>query len=142
MRNFLILVFVFAFATSYAKENQSTIDGNLDDVEVLGSRFDNIQLLKSNNSTFITSQEIADSGVNSVPEILSQKTSVRALTYSGNPNDANLSMRGFSENCQLRVAIIVDGVRYNRVDMANIPWLTIPMGNIENIELLRGAICA
>ena len=142
MRNFLILVFVFAFATSYAKENQSTIDGNLDDVEVLGSRFDNIQLLKSNNSTFITSQDIADSGVNSVPEILSQKTSVRALTYSGNPNDANLSMRGFSENCQLRVAIIVDGVRYNRVDMANIPWLTIPMGNIENIELLRGANCA
>ncbi len=139
MKIFLTFVFVIAFACSYANENNSAVEGILDDVEVVESRFDEMQLALPNNATFITSQEISENGINSVPEILSQKTTIRALTYSGNPNDANLSMRGFGENCQLRVAIVVDGVRYNRADMANIPWLTIPVGNIENIELLRGA---
>ena len=138
MKKFLTLILSFAFIVSVAKENTS-VDGVLDDVEVVGSRFDETQLSEAVNSTFITSQQISESGTNSVPEILSQVTTVRALTYSGNPNDANLAMRGFSENSQLRVAIVVDGVRYNRADMANIPWLTIPVGNIENIELLRGA---
>ena len=48
-------------------------------------------------------------------------------------------MRGFGENSQLRVAVIVDGVRYNRIDMDSIPWLQIPMDNIASVEVMRGA---
>ncbi len=144
MKRFLHLAVAIAtsalcYSQEQSENSETQNDGILDAVEVVGTRFSQEALSSPINSTFITSQEIADSGINSVPELLSQKTTVRALTYSGNPNDSNLAMRGFSENCQLRVAVIVDGVRYNRADMANIPWLSIPVGNIDNIELLRGA---
>lgn len=143
MKKLLLISFLSLFSyLCFSEESSNTseeAEATLDPVESLGTSIPQNDLSTPINSTLITAQEISESGVNGVPELLSQKTTVRALTYSANPNDANLAMRGFSENSQLRVAVIVDGVRYNRADMANIPWLNIPVGNIESVELLRGA---
>lgn len=113
-------------------------EGTLDEIEVLGSRIGKSDLSLPANSSFIGSREISESGANSVPELLTQKTSVRLVGYTGNPSDGNLAMRGFGDNSQLRVAVLVDGIRYNRADMNSIPWLQLPVANLESVELIRG----
>ena len=139
MKKIFFILGLFYVVTALAQDNQTseTPTTELDAVDVVG--FAQNDLSVPINTTFISAQEIEKSGTNSVPELLAQKTTVRALTFSSNPSDANLAMRGFSENSQLRIAVIVDGIRYNRADMANIPWQNIPMGNIKSVELLRGA---
>ncbi len=139
MKKILFIFQSFLTGILFAQDQQinQAPETELDKVEAVGIAQNDLST--PINTTFISAQEISESGSNSVPELLAQKTTVRALTFSGNPNDANLAMRGFSENSQLRVAVIIDGIRYNRSDMANIPWQNIPMGNIKNVELLRGA---
>lgn len=119
-------------------DGSEEVSGILDEIEVLGSRIGRGDLSLPVNSSLIGRVEISESGANSVPELLTQKTSVRLAGYTGNPSDGNLAMRGFGDNSQLRVAVFVDGVRYNRADMNSIPWLQLPVANLESVELVRG----
>lgn len=114
-------------------------DGVLAPVEAVGSRFDEAELSRPQNATFLTAEDISDVGAASIPELLLKTTTIRLVNYTGNPDDGQLAMRGFGENSQLRIAVVVDGVRYNRIDMDSIPWLQIPMDNIASVEVMRGA---
>jgi len=135
---------VLAANAAFAQEETAPAEtagaeGVLESVESRGLDVSAAALASPENSTLITSDEISQTLANSVPEILTQLTTVRLVGYTGNPNDGQLAMRGFGENSQLRISVIVDGVRYNREDMNAVPWLQIPTANIESIEVLRGA---
>lgn len=134
-----LIVPLFSAGQESREEAGQEAEATLEEVQSVGDRFTQQDLNRPVNSTFLTSDDIADTGSNSIPELLLKTTTVRLINYTGNPDDGQLAMRGFGDNSQLRVAVIVDGVRYNRVDMNTIPWLQIPTDNIESVEVLRGA---
>ena len=129
---------LFAAAVFAQQDGGEPVDGTLDSVDVVGARYSEEALDTAANTTLFTSGEISSSGAQSVSEFLAKNSTVRLVGFTGNPNDGGLAMRGFGENSHLRVSVIIDGVRYNRADMGTMPWLQIPMNNIESIELIRG----
>ena len=108
-----------------------SVDGVLDSVEVTAYRFGDDTLSVPVNAEVFDRAEIAESASTTVPEFLSKKANVRFMSYSGGYSDGNLSMRGFGEQSQTRVLVLVDGVRYNPADMSAINWSSIPLGAVE-----------
>ncbi len=110
----------------------------LEPVEVTAFRFAGDALNTPVNSTLITEEQIRGSGAITIPEILQKEGNVRFLN-TGSAIDGSLSMRGFGDNSQQRILVLVDGQRFNRVDMSNPIWASIPLDSVESIEVLRGA---
>lgn len=75
-------------------------------------------------------------------DILEKEANVRFRSVVGSNASGDLSMRGFGENSQTRVLIMVDGQKFNRPDMGAINWLQIPLSDIESVEVLRGPMSA
>jgi len=91
------------------------------------------------NPTIITSSELEQGGFTSVPDALRKRAGLHIRNFANNPNQASVDIRGFGENSHGRVLILVNGRRINRPDLAPVNWSQIPVGNIDRIEVLRGA---
>jgi iron complex outermembrane receptor protein len=91
------------------------------------------------NITVIKSEDIEKSGATSLVDILEKLAGIHFTTFSGNPSQAEIDMRGFGQNSHGRVLTLLDGRRLNRPDMASINWLQIPINNVEKIEVVSGA---
>ena len=91
------------------------------------------------NITVIKSEDIEKSGATSLVDVLEKVGGIHFTTFSGNPSQAEIDMRGFGQNGHGRVLILLDGRRLNRPDMASINWLQIPINIVEKIEVVSGA---
>jgi iron complex outermembrane receptor protein len=91
------------------------------------------------NITVIKSEDIEKSGATSLVDVLEKLAGIHFTTFSGNPSQAEIDMRGFGQNSHGRVLTLLDGRRLNRPDMASINWLQIPINNVEKIEVVSGA---
>ncbi|MBM4271155.1 MAG: TonB-dependent receptor [Deltaproteobacteria bacterium] len=90
--------------------------------------------------SIIAEEEIKKSGATNVVELLDKLEGIQIRSYSGNPAESIIDMRGFGgENPFGKTLILLDGRRMNRPDMRNINWLQISLNNIERIEVVRGA---
>lgn len=91
------------------------------------------------NATVITGDDISQAAYTSLPEALEKRAGLHFRSYSDNPSQAEVDMRGFGENSHGRVLVMVNGRKLNRPDMATINWLQIPLRNVEKVEVIRGA---
>jgi iron complex outermembrane receptor protein len=91
------------------------------------------------NVTIITADEIRDSGASSIVEVLQNQANIHIRTFSGNPAQAQIDLRGFGENGFGRTLVLLDGRRLNRIDMSSITWTQLPLEQIERIEVVRGS---
>jgi len=92
------------------------------------------------NVSVITAKDIEESGATSIVEVLENLESINFVSWSGNPSQAYIDMRGFGgDNPFGKTLVLLDGRRLNRPDMASVNWLQIPVSNIEKIEVVRGA---
>jgi len=110
-------------------------------IVVTAPRLDDLDLMAVDTAadvTVIDQSAIEQSGAVSVPELLRTEANVLVRNLSGNPNDSQISMRGFGDNSHLRTLVLVDGHRLNRPDMGGIGWQSVPVSNIERIEVIRG----
>ncbi|MCL2602105.1 MAG: TonB-dependent receptor [Treponema sp.] len=89
--------------------------------------------------TVITAEQIAASGAASVTDVLAQVPGVRFQGAQAGAGSEIVSMRGFGENSQGRVLVLLDGNRLNRPDMGKTNWGTIPLTDIERIEIVDGS---
>ncbi len=115
--------------------------GTNSDIIVSASRLDDLDLMAVDTAaavTVIDRSAIEHSGAVSVPELLQSEANVMLRSFSGNPNDGQIAMRGFGDNSHLRTLVLVDGHRLNRPDMGNIGWQSVPLSSIERIEVIRG----
>lgn len=94
------------------------------------------------NSTYIDRNKIENSSAVNVVDILEKQANVRFRSVVSSNAAGDLSMRGFGENSQTRVLIMVDGQKFNRPDMGAINWLQLPLSDIESVEVLRGPMSA
>ncbi|OGQ95712.1 MAG: hypothetical protein A2521_17130 [Deltaproteobacteria bacterium RIFOXYD12_FULL_57_12] len=90
------------------------------------------------NVSVITAEEIVTSGSTNMVDLLESKANIHFKTFNGNPSQAQIDLRGFGENGFGKTLVLLDGRRLNRIDMANINWLQIPLQMIEKIEVVRG----
>jgi iron complex outermembrane receptor protein len=92
------------------------------------------------NVSVITEEEIKKSGATTVVELLDKLEGIYVRSYSGNPAESIIDMRGFGgENPFGKTLILLDGRRLNRPDMRGINWMQVPINTIERIEVVRGA---
>ena len=86
--------------------------------------------------TVITKEDMEG---HSVTEALSIYAGIGSYSIKGDTRtDGAPLYRGFSENSQGRVLVLIDGVKLNNPDMSGINWLSIPEERIERIEVLKG----
>jgi len=88
--------------------------------------------------TVIDSKQIAESGAASVVSVLEKVAGLNITSYSGDA-EAQVSMHGFGDNGFGRVLVLVDGQKLNNPDMQGLDWLSVPLGDIDRIEVLHGS---
>lgn len=118
----------------------SAAHGVLGPIEITKSRIaDEAEDLPANVST-LTAEEIERRPGRTLPDLLRQETSVQVRElYGNNAAAATVDIRGFGAAAASNTLILIDGRRLNEVDLAPVEFNLIPLGNIERVEILRGA---
>jgi iron complex outermembrane receptor protein len=124
--------FLLATVMAGAEEELPEITVHAYRTSVLPSHF-------AGNATVIDEEEITESGLSSVTELLAVKGGVRLTSTSGNAAGSALHMRGFGENSSSRVLVLVDGRPVNRPDMGAVSLMDVPLSRVARVEILRGA---
>jgi iron complex outermembrane receptor protein len=106
---------------------------------VTASRSEESPALAPAQIEVITAEKIAQSGADSVVDLLSRVAGVQFSSALSGPGSESVSMRGFGENSFGRVLVLVDGTRLNNPDMQNINWNSIALSDIERIEVVDGS---
>jgi len=129
---------VVAMAFTVAAGTSGAVETNKE-IVVTASRNSREASQMPANVTVVTDKEIEKAGYENVVEALQEAGGISFRSSSGNPSQAEISMRGFGENAHGRVLVLLDGQKLNRPDMAGINWLQIPLSNVERIEVVRGS---
>ncbi len=92
------------------------------------------------NVTVLTSKELEGSGVATVQDALRK---VEGVTITdtvgfGLGSDGSVNLRGVVNSSRSNVLVLVDGVRQNRISGDEVHWQSIPVEEIERIEIVRG----
>ena len=116
----------------------TTTTNQLPPIIVQASRTDQTATELASGVTVITSDQIRRSGANDTVHALERLGGLYFRTLSGNPTQAEVVMRGFSQNAHGRVLLLVDGQRLNEPDQAAPNWSRIPLQTIDRIEVLHG----
>jgi len=150
-----LLIFLLSGTTVFGQEEQSIKqetasaesvnqtspipEASLEEYSVTAYRFGVAPLDVPANATIIDSARIEKSSANNVAELLQSEANIIMRSTQGSSALSELSMRGFGENGQQRILILVDGQRFNRGDMGALNWQQIALANIESVEVLRGS---
>ncbi len=129
---------LFAQDVTNSKENIAEAEGELEAVEVTAMRFADSLYDTPVNAVNISEQQIDESGLTSVSQLLERYTDTYLRDLGGGAFLSQPSMRGFGKNSESRVLVLMDGHRLNTPDMGGINWAQIQIEDIENIEVLYG----
>ncbi|WP_148216353.1 TonB-dependent receptor [Coraliomargarita akajimensis] len=110
----------------------------LPDYTVNAWHFEQSELNVPADVVVIDREQIDASAAVSVPDILRDEANLVFRSFNGKSNQGEADIRGFGEGSGLRVLVLVDGIKVNRADMGNIEWQTLPLRDVETIEVLRG----
>ncbi len=92
------------------------------------------------NATVITAEDIARMHASTVQEAIAR---AEGVTFSdqqgfGIGSDSTLNLRGVVNSARTNALVLVDGVRQNRITGDEVHWQSIPVDQIERIEIIRG----
>ncbi len=110
----------------------------LPEVEVAGKR-PQLPSTTPASVSVITADEIARLGALSVADVLRILPEVRIKDSGGPGSFTSVSIRGSSST---QVLVLLDGVPLNRPDQAVMDLTTLPIQNVDRIEVLRGPFSA
>jgi iron complex outermembrane receptor protein len=87
----------------------------------------------------INRAEIEQSAASSLIEVLGGQAGLQVRDTLGDGNRASISLRGFADNAVNNTLVLVDGRRLNNPSLNGPDLNSVPLANIERIEILRGA---
>ncbi|MBI3997238.1 MAG: TonB-dependent receptor [Candidatus Omnitrophica bacterium] len=92
------------------------------------------------NVTVITAEEIKRSGATTIQDVLRR---LEGVTFSdqqgfGLGSDSTVNLRGIVNSSRTNALVLLDGVRQNRITGDDVHWQSIPVDQIERIEVIRG----
>lgn len=124
-------LFGLAFAPSlYAAENIE-----LDDVVVTASRVEQSPENVTADVTVIKREEIERAGSDSVTDLLRKQPGIQVVSNGGAGTASSIFLRGTNAD---HVIVLVDGLRVNSATLGTTSFESIPLSQIEKIEVLRG----
>jgi len=107
---------------------------------VTANRFSSTDLNANQSIKIISRDDIDNSPYSSIPDLLRSQAGIKVSSQYGNQGiDAIVDMRGFGESAIGNTLILIDGQRLNNVDSSSIQWSSIPLSNIDHIEILPGS---
>lgn len=133
------LVVLATSSSAFGGETKTEAVDTMEEVVVTATRTGQKVTKIPAHVTIITSDEIQKSGANSVPDVLRNVGGVVVTDLNGNANNQTVDIGGFGETADRHVAVVVDGRRINSMDLSGTRWATIPVDNIERIEILHGS---
>ena len=83
---------------------------------------------------YIGSEEIAQAGQTSLPDLLQQQRGIQISSFGGAGNVASVYLRGTGNAQSL---VIIDGVKIDSIGGGAL-WSAIPLGLIDHIEIIYG----
>ena len=87
----------------------------------------------------IDREQIERSAATDLLDLLGSQAGVQIRDTMGDGNRASLSLRGFGENAMNNTLVLVDGRRLNQPTLSGPDLNSVPLANIERIEIIRGA---
>ncbi|MFZ2632129.1 MAG: TonB-dependent receptor [Desulfosalsimonadaceae bacterium] len=91
------------------------------------------------NVTVITREDIEKSGGNNIIDILAKEAGVAVRSASGNDKQAVIDIRGMGDTAASNVIVMVDDLPLNAADQSGPSISSVPVEQIERIEIVRGA---
>jgi vitamin B12 transporter len=86
--------------------------------------------------TVVTRDEIERSGQSTLVELLQRQPGIEITSNGGAGKASGIFMRGTNTD---HVVVLVDGLRINSATLGTTSFENLPLGQIERIEILRGA---
>ena len=90
------------------------------------------------STTVITSEDIARSTAQNVPDLIKFYAGIQVVDITANGRKTNVDIRGFGETAFSNTLALIDGRRINGSDLSGVDWTTVPLERIERIEIVRG----
>ncbi|MGH8352537.1 MAG: TonB-dependent receptor [Pseudomonas sp.] len=87
----------------------------------------------------ISRQQIETSAASSLVDVLRTQAGLQIRDTLGDGNRVAISLRGFGENAANNSLVLVDGRRLNNPSQEAPDLNSVPLGNIERIEIVRGS---
>jgi iron complex outermembrane receptor protein len=107
---------------------------------VSGSRFSEpLQSGSPVGTTVITAEEIERSGAITVYDALRRLGGVQTRNNLAGTRDETIDLRGFGITGDQNTLVLVDGVRISENELQPARLSSVPLNNIERIEILRGS---
>ncbi|MDA3894768.1 MAG: TonB-dependent receptor [Desulfobacteraceae bacterium] len=89
--------------------------------------------------TVITSEDIQASAAKNIIDLLAQESGISVRTASGNDKQAVIDIRGMGDTAASNVIVMVDDLMLNTPDQSGPSISSVPLEQIERIEIVRGA---
>jgi len=93
----------------------------------------------SRHVTVITADDIRESAAKNIIDVLAREVGISVRSASGNDRQAVVDLRGMGDTAASNVVVMVDDVRINASDQSGPSLSSIPIEQIERIEIVRGA---
>lgn len=91
------------------------------------------------STTVITAEEISRSAARTLPELLSREVGLVGRDFYGNnASVTTVDLRGYGATSIQNTLILLDGRRLNDIDLSGVQWASIPLVQVDRIEILRG----
>lgn len=143
---FILPHVLFGGVVSHAQDAGQVLEGRgrqprfeLDEVAVTATRIEETVRNIPRNVTVITSDDIEQASSNNVVDLLGRESGVNLWSFFGHDKWAGVDLRGMGQSFLSNVIVMVDGFRINTSDLRAADLASIPLDQIERIEIVRGA---
>lgn len=111
----------------------------LPQVVVSATRSEQSAIPTAASITVITREQLEASGVRTVAEALRGQGGVQVSDLFGDGTQTNVGIRGFNETAPSNTLVLVDGRRLNNPDIRPPNLFSIPVEDVERIEIVQGS---
>lgn len=114
---------------------QSAENIQLDNVVVTAARIPQSEANTIGDVTVVEREEIERNGANALTDVLRMQPGIQISTNGGPGTASSIFLRGTNDQ---HVVVLIDGLRVNSATLGTTSFESIPLGQIERIEILRG----
>lgn len=126
-----------SYALAQTQPEAPASETNLNAVVVTGTRSaQSIRDVLSDN-VLISAEDIAKSGQTSLVEVLQRQRGIEIARNGGPGTTASVFIRGANNN---QSVVLVDGVRIGSSTVGGATWSTIPLEQIDHVEIVYGPL--
>ena len=131
-----------AYAQNGSQDQEVRLDRprfELEEIVVTGTRVDERIRRIPRNVTVITAADIAQASSNNVADLVARESGVNLRSYFGHDKSAGVDIRGMGDTFASNVIVMVDGIILNSPDLNGPDLASIPLDQVQRIEIVRGA---